>query len=334
MIVALVCLCLTGCGTKPKNEKQISKDIIQKSVLPGSDSAHITDLEILQRQTDEGARQDLVYVQLEGKFQKLDYTRQYKLTYEYFEEGGWILQALVPYHIEEWTIQCPDQDDLKRDLENPTALELDGFLVADVELTGAVPNADQTGCTVFATVQGQNEYAKATFSISAGYALTDDGWEYLQSEIDHNQSVVTVFAGIPAGSVLADAETLFGYKGSYTITSTQDDFENSTQTIHLHYQSNEEYLNIFRDVQVVYTFDPAQMQWVAGTSDILNTTYQLNINASLFGSETDSGMSGDFSCSLTLDMGVLDDSNIYRVISLLKGPLGSIMDKLLESLKE
>lgn len=317
LIMVLICLSMTGCGMQTKTEYQISADILQQDVLPGGDSVRITNLEVLQRETDQDALQDQVYVQVDGEFQQLDYSRQYKLTYEYTSENGWVLQTMDPYQRENWTIQCPDLNYLKADLEAPAALGLEDFTVTDVALVDAVPNEDLTACTVSATVQGHNQYATAAFPLVASYTLTANGWEYQQSDIDHAQAEIAPFAGISENTALEDAAAQFAYTGTYAVSGTQDDFDGFQQVLYLQNHSNGNYLDMIRDLQLVYSFDPEQMCWTLESADALNTSCRLRFSAALPASDSEDDMIGAFSCDVTVDLGALKDAYVQSGLTFL-----------------
>lgn len=317
MIAILLCLSLTGCAKQPKNEYQISQDLTLQNVLPCDDTVRITNLQVLQRQTNPDTRHDLVFVQVDGEFRELDYSRQYKMTYEFFDEGGWVLQSLEPHNTNDWTIQCPDQNCLKADLETPAALGLDGFSVTDVTLKDAVPDADLHACTLSAVVYGHNAYANATFPLTVRYSMTSNGWEWLQAEIDHDQAVVVPFAGISEKTALEDANAHFSYAGTYTVSDSQDNYDEFQQVLYLQNHSNGNYLNMIRDVQLVYTFDPIQMCWVLDSCDTLNTSCQLRFTTALSCSGSESDVIGELSCDLTMDLGALEGTYLQRGVDFL-----------------
>lgn len=307
IFLILVCLLLAGCGMQVKEEKQISEDILQQSILPGGGGAQINNLEILRRQTNKDDKQDLVFVRVDGEFRDLEFTCQYELTYEFYDEGGWLLQEILPYCTEEWEIQCPEQERLEQDLMDPIALDLIGFTVTDVQWSHGQSGEYLTDCTVYGTLQGYNEYAQATFPFSASYVLTPNGWEYLHTSLNHEKALITPVAGVSEETVLADASAQFDYTGTYSITDVWDEFDAFRQVWYLQNHTPGTMLDVIQDVQMTYYFDTVQLCWVLESRNTLDTTYRWNIAGSWRSAGHDNGLHGDHDYELTLDIADLGD---------------------------
>ena len=150
LMMLLICLLLAGCGMEVKDEQAIMEDILAEDVILKDYRPQIIWMEIIQRQTNKDDKTDRVFVQLEGRVEAESFTCQYALCYEYFDQGGWILQDIQPYMQEEWTIHCPDEKQLRSDLTKPMALDLPGLKVQEIEWSHAYHSPDLTDCTVYA----------------------------------------------------------------------------------------------------------------------------------------------------------------------------------------
>ena len=302
LMMLLICLLLAGCGMEVKDEQAIMEDILAEDVILKDYRPQIIWMEIIQRQTNKDDKTDRVFVQLEGRVEAESFTCQYALCYEYFDQGGWILQDIQPYMQEEWTIHCPDEKQLRSDLTKPMALDLPGLKVQEIEWSHAYHSPDLTDCTVYATVHGVNEYAKGVFSVRANYVLNSFGWWYQDSYIDYENSVVTPIAGVAEDAVLGDAYVFCDYGGNYTVTDRRDDFTWGSQVWYLQNREPGEYLDVIHDVQIAYYFDTEQLCWVLESADTLNTEYQWNIAGSWRSAGTANGVYGDYDYDLTMDI--------------------------------
>ena len=301
MLVLFLCLMLTGCGMEVKSNSEIKEDILDEQVVLNGQSPCITWLDVIQRQTNKNDKMDRIFVLVEGRAELVNYTCQYELNYEYFDHGGWILQNIQPFKQEEWTIDYPNEDQLREDLMRPMALDLPGISTQCVEWSNAVHSEDLTECTVFATVHGANEYAKGVFPIRAKYMLSRYGWIYQHAVIDHESAVVTPVSGVAEAAALEDAAYQFDFGGSYTVTDHLDEFAWGSQTWHLQNRVSGEYLDVIRDVQLVYYFDNVRLCWVLDHADVVNTEYQWNIAGSWRSIGTGNGLYGDYDYDLTMD---------------------------------
>ena len=97
---------LAGCGEKmgdPPAEEQIFTDIGEYGITEWMEEpGEIVGCEIVKRQTNEEDKEDIVYCKVitnEG-FCQMEY--QFELLYNYYDEGGWILDMVTPVNQEEW----------------------------------------------------------------------------------------------------------------------------------------------------------------------------------------------------------------------------------------
>lgn len=88
---------------KPPNEKQILSDVNHHKDLAQSGVSIFTDCEIIKRQSNPERKEDIVYCKLTAETSFLRAERQYKLLYNFYDEGGWILDTVAPEREDEWT---------------------------------------------------------------------------------------------------------------------------------------------------------------------------------------------------------------------------------------
>lgn len=102
-LLALCALLLCSCGRDGvKSEKEIMADILEKGVMDVmvvSDVPieEISSLKILKRQTNKELKNDFVYVTVEADTEMAHFVRSMKLTYNYYDDQGWVLDEYEPY---------------------------------------------------------------------------------------------------------------------------------------------------------------------------------------------------------------------------------------------
>lgn len=102
VLLTLCALLLCSCGRGAKSEKQIKADILEKGVMdvmavsdvPIED---ISSLKILKRQTNKELKTDYVYVTVEADTETAHFVRSMKLTYNYYDDQGWVLDGYESY---------------------------------------------------------------------------------------------------------------------------------------------------------------------------------------------------------------------------------------------
>lgn len=96
-LLVLCALLLTACGRDGvKSEKEIMADILEKGVM---DVMAVSDvpieeisvLKVLKRQTNKELKNDFVYVTVEADTETAHFVRSMKLTYNYYDDQGWVL---------------------------------------------------------------------------------------------------------------------------------------------------------------------------------------------------------------------------------------------------
>lgn len=102
-LLALCALLLCSCGRGGvRSEKEIIADLLGKGVMDVvavSDVPieEISSLKILKRQTNKELKNDFVYVTVEADTETAHFVRSMKLTYNYYDDQGWVLDEYEPY---------------------------------------------------------------------------------------------------------------------------------------------------------------------------------------------------------------------------------------------
>ncbi len=102
-LLALCALLLCSCGRGGvKSEKEIMADMQEKGVMDVvavSDVPieEISSLKILKRQTNKELKNDFVYVTVEADTETAHFVCSMKLTYNYYDDQGWVLDEYEPY---------------------------------------------------------------------------------------------------------------------------------------------------------------------------------------------------------------------------------------------
>lgn len=102
-LLALCALLLCSCGRGGvKSEKEIMADMQEKGVMDVvaiSDVPieEISSLKILKRQTNKERKNDFVYVTVEADTETAHFICSMKLTYNYYDDQGWVLDEYEPY---------------------------------------------------------------------------------------------------------------------------------------------------------------------------------------------------------------------------------------------
>ncbi len=116
-LTVCIILCIgifSACGNPMNNvanENKIVSDVNNMNIEQfENEGIEITSCEIIKRQTNKEDKNDFVYVKLfsENSFRKLEY--QYKLTYNFYDEGGWILDEISPENKNEWKLSYLDAE--------------------------------------------------------------------------------------------------------------------------------------------------------------------------------------------------------------------------------
>ena len=103
-ILALgLCVLFAGCSASVPGEKKIKSDIAVFGSGYISDSETIESVEVIKRQTLKDAKTDTVWCKIVSKDSEAEYHKQFILTYELYEKGGWIMEDIARDNSSAWS---------------------------------------------------------------------------------------------------------------------------------------------------------------------------------------------------------------------------------------
>lgn len=177
-LLALCALLLCSCGRGGvKSEKEIMADMQEKGVMDVvaiSDVPieEISSLKILKRQTNKERKNDFVYVTVEADTETAHFVCSMKLTYNYYDDQGWVLDEYEPY-AEGENITTPKKAPDEQVLENffnrfSTAHSEEIYFVDYSSWTLDDVTADLEKCeaTMQVTASRETRYIKTTESLT------------------------------------------------------------------------------------------------------------------------------------------------------------------------
>lgn len=92
-LAVFIILSLCGCGEKTKSESEILEDISEYDEFIFEYGVEIASSNITKRQTNEDEKTDYVFVELNGSTETFDYSAEYELMYELYNDG-WMLENI------------------------------------------------------------------------------------------------------------------------------------------------------------------------------------------------------------------------------------------------
>lgn len=104
-IICLFIVLLTGCGDGIKDEEQIQVDL--ESYLKKDTSTQnerVIEVNIEKRKTEENQKLDTVWCNVKTEDEHYSYEKKVILTYNLYDEGGWILDEISVNDSSEWNI--------------------------------------------------------------------------------------------------------------------------------------------------------------------------------------------------------------------------------------
>lgn len=106
IMISLVCaflVVLTSCGIK-NNEPDLVADL-SKQDLHLQEKLNVKSVEIVKRNTDKENKKDEIYVKAIADGFGVECDLQYKLVYNYYTDGGWVLDECTPEKTSEWRVR-------------------------------------------------------------------------------------------------------------------------------------------------------------------------------------------------------------------------------------
>lgn len=105
ILITLVCVflaILTSCGIK-NNDPDLVADL-SKQDLHLQEKLNVKSVEIVKRNTDKENKKDEIYVRAIANGFGVECDMQYKLVYNYYTDGGWILDECIPEKTNDWKV--------------------------------------------------------------------------------------------------------------------------------------------------------------------------------------------------------------------------------------
>lgn len=88
---------------RPPQPEQILSDVNRSKDVELPPDGFFTACEVIKRQSNPEDKEDVVFCRLTAEVGYLRAQRQYKLLYNFYDEGGWILDEATPENEDEWT---------------------------------------------------------------------------------------------------------------------------------------------------------------------------------------------------------------------------------------
>ena len=255
--LVLLCVLLSGCLKSPKTEKEIIQDLNESKDLPVK-GLEYDKASILKRRTDKRDKTDLVYVRASGKMNETRFSFSYKLDYEYFDQGGWILQKAEPDDMESWEIDPVDEGQIQKDVvEHDTDL-LRAAKHSEYSIVSTEISPEKGRCVATMSVTGQGEDFTFEALITAEYQFAAAGWEY-ESHSLHDLSI-TPTKSESSESVEEAVSLLYGLPAHEEYIET--DWDSCAETHYVTVTEDFPYLSIRTVIEVDYFFDPEAFCWL------------------------------------------------------------------------
>ena len=189
-LLALCALLLCSCGRGAKSEKEIKADMEENRVMDVMAISDvpiekISSLKILKRQTNKELKNDFVYVTVEADTETAHFVRSMMLTYNYYDDQGWVLDEYEPY-AEGENITTPKKAPDEQVLENffnrfSSAHSEESYFVNYSSWTLDDVTADLEKCeaTMQVTASRETMYIKTTESLTmtAHFVPNSCSWE-------------------------------------------------------------------------------------------------------------------------------------------------------------
>lgn len=106
-MITIIMLIMVGCGSSPKSESEIKKDLVGKEInisdssntfLYGDSKIKVDEVEeltITKRQTNKDEKQDIAFITAKLKCNNVYISGDFQFIYTYYDQGGWQLTNTV-----------------------------------------------------------------------------------------------------------------------------------------------------------------------------------------------------------------------------------------------
>lgn len=193
MILLICAFLLVGCGNSTKNEKKIKKDLSQSSILDdfsamGYADCKIKSVKIDKRKTEKKETDD-VFCTVKLKNEDVEIIQKYELGYNFYTEGGWILDDILQSEdMEVKPIKGVNDDIVKTDIENLKNYRDFTIGKHDTDLKTFIDK-------ISVNVNTDTNLCKISGDVTLEYAFTEGKWMLTSSTPSENYKEEWNFAG-------------------------------------------------------------------------------------------------------------------------------------------
>ena len=139
IVIGSVACFTSGCTEQPKKENDILEDYIENA----TDLTFVSweALDITKRQTNQNEKKDTIYGVLSGKSEYANYEADVVLYYNYYDQGGWILDGCYIDDYQTTDIQPPAEENIESCLRE-SWWEYFGSNYTDFEISNIIRQDD------------------------------------------------------------------------------------------------------------------------------------------------------------------------------------------------
>ena len=125
---------ITGCTARGVNKKQVKDDLMVKFA---ENNFLIEDIEINLQRKDK--KQNIIELTATMMSDSAKITRMYRLVYDYYEVGGWVLESCEDIHTEKWKAVPNSSDITKESISKVLFYDLDegDFIISNTIIHNA-----------------------------------------------------------------------------------------------------------------------------------------------------------------------------------------------------
>lgn len=265
-IFALSCIIATifcGCGVAEKTEEEIKTDLSEHKNFFSAQMVEITDFEIIKRQTDEKAKEDIVYVQVSAENTDISCQLSYCLQYGLYDEG-WILDDVTIY--DEGVTKVVPKTEVEQTLVDSDVRNITGY---DFIFEDKVVDLGNGSCEYIYGYTTKDGCASVKFYPAYRFNEETAEWEMISK-----QQEVTLLAEVP--QAVADAKMKEFAGRDCVIADKIVDLENGTCRLWYEYVE-EQTLQITRTrYWMDYSYDTEILSWISVNAGAENSTKELN----------------------------------------------------------
>lgn len=278
LVGTMLCIFLTSCSSipKPPTETQIAKElpdgittIVIENPFDYTNAdvykMNIEEVSIEKRQTNE--KSDVVYCTVELSSEYYHFTKYVKLDYNYYDQGGWILDAWEYYNNTSYQILANPFS------EDSAALKW-AYEYSDVSLESTTLDTNQNSITYELQVENQHLYATIGGKLIDTYTFNGTQWtEYADASAIHTEwNIVGNWEYFEK-----DEKNSFVFGCALSIDSFDEGSASASGTCEFFYAdmspltmqtSQRSYQNSLSDAKIVCSTDSIQIEWLMDSIQI------------------------------------------------------------------